>query len=568
LDTLFVNNPDLGKGLVAGLGPSGTGGRPGFGWFFGTDAYLNSLSLNSFGDFSGTREALAFTTKWQRQDGKMAHELSQSAGYLKWWEDYPYGYIHGDTTPYYIVAMEDYVRHTGDLGFLKMSWPSLVRAYNWCLTTDGDGDGLMDNARAGLGALEFGALTGIQTDIYLAAVWVRANRSMRDMAGAIGDQAVMKTAEKNGDRGARAFDEKFWDQDRGQYSYAFNKDGRLVQELTPWSAVGLAWGLGKPDRGMETLVKMNASDLTADWGIRMLSRQSPLFEPLNYNYGAVWPFLTGWVSAALLRYGFIPQGYQALMDNVRHTFDNALGNMTELFSGTQNAWPQEAVPHQGFSTSGVALPFVRALLGLDGNALKKELLFEPALPADWSHVGIANWRVGEGAFSLDYERLGTRITLHVRSAGRGGFKLIFAPALGLGTRVRGVTMNGASLPFELDGPAPAQSVRPRVEFALTGDDTVEMTIDPAPEIVPPDVVSRTGGLNRGLKIIRAALSGRDLKVTVEGLAGEGYVLEVMNGGSVDSVTGAGFDGRRLTIEIPAGRPGDFVRREITLRLRS
>jgi hypothetical protein len=34
LDNFVVDNPDLGKGLVAGLGPSGMGGRPGFGWFF------------------------------------------------------------------------------------------------------------------------------------------------------------------------------------------------------------------------------------------------------------------------------------------------------------------------------------------------------------------------------------------------------------------------------------------------------------------------------------------------------------------------------------------------------
>jgi len=72
-DNLIVENPDLGKGLVAGLGASGTNGRPGFGWFFGGDAYINSFSINSYGDFNNVRDALAFTQKWQRSDGKMAH---------------------------------------------------------------------------------------------------------------------------------------------------------------------------------------------------------------------------------------------------------------------------------------------------------------------------------------------------------------------------------------------------------------------------------------------------------------------------------------------------------------
>lgn len=96
-DNLFVDNPDLGFGMVAGLGPSGTGGRPGFGWFFGGDAFINSFSLDSYGAYQSVKDALMFTQKWQREDGKMAHELSQAAGYVNWWKDYPYGYIHGDT---------------------------------------------------------------------------------------------------------------------------------------------------------------------------------------------------------------------------------------------------------------------------------------------------------------------------------------------------------------------------------------------------------------------------------------------------------------------------------------
>jgi glycogen debranching enzyme len=568
LDNLTVDNPDLGQGMVAGLGSSGTGGRPGFGWFFGTDAYLNSLSLNSLNNYSAAHAALAFTQKWQRKDGKMAHERSQAAGYVRWWEDYPYGYIHGDTTPYYIVAMEDYFRLTGDGEFLKASWPSLLNAYNWCLTTDGDGDGLMDNARAGLGALEFGALTGIQTDIYLAAVWARANRAMRDLAEAVGDRVAMTTADKNAARAAAVLDGKFWDREREQYSYAFNKDGRLVQELTPWSAVALAWGLGKPERGTETLIKMNSADLATDWGVRMLSMRSPLFEPLNYNYGAAWPFLTGWVSAALLRYGFMPQGYLALQGNIRHTFDNALGVITELFSGYQNAWPQEGVPHQGFSTTGVVLPFVRGLLGLDGNASKKKLAFEPRFPADWPSVSVSNWKVGNAVIALDYEREDAKVTLRVRTVGPPGFMMSFAPAFGPGTKVRSARLNGAPLALKTIGVRLSQAVVAELEFAVTGDDKVELFLEPSPEIIPPRATTRTGDVNRGLKIIRTDLVGRNLKVTIEGLAGEDYVVEIRNGNLVDSVTGAAFDGRRLTISLAAGKPGEFVRRDIVIRSKS
>jgi hypothetical protein len=568
LDNLIVENPDLGTGLVAGLGPSGTSGRPGFGWFFGTDAYLNSLSFNGFGHGGASKTALSFTRQWQRPDGKMAHELSQAAGYLKWWEDYPYGYIHGDTTPYYIVAVEDYVRSTGDLEFLKASWPSLVRAYEWCLKTDADGDGLMDNSRAGLGALEFGSLTGIQTDIYLAAVWARACGAMRAMAEMVGDTALGAAADKAAARAARAFDEKFWDAERGQYSYAFNKGGRLVQELTPWSAVGLAWGLGAAERGSETLAKMNAPDMATDWGVRMLSARSPLFEPLNYNYGAVWPFLNGWVATALFKYGFVAQGFQVLRADARHAFDNALGLATELYSGALDVWPQEGVPHQGFSTTGVVLPFVRGLLGLEKDVIAKRIRFGPALPADWPRLTVLNGQAGAGTFSLDYERRSENVRLRIRSAGMTGFKMVFSPAFGPGTRIRTARLNGVARPFKTDTSASGQAVRPSMDIPLTGDDTVELGIEPAPEIVPPDAASRPGDADRGLKIILMRQRGSELTLTVEGLSGETYTLEVANGGRVASVSGGVFDGRRLTIVFPPGKPGEFLRRDILIRAKS
>ena len=581
LDGLIVDNPDLGRGLVAGLGSSGTGGRPGFGWFFGTDAYLNSLSFNSFGNMAASRDGLAFTQKWQRKDGKMAHELSQAAGYLRWWEDYPYGYIHGDSSPYYIVAMEDYVRRTGDLEFLKASWSSILKAYEWSLATDGDGDGLMDNGKAGLGALEFGSLTGIQTDIYLGAVWVRANVAMKNLAAAMGDKAAAKKAGDFAGRSARAWKEKFWDEANGQYSYAFNKDGRLVAELTPWSAVGLAWGLGDFERGLRTLARMNRADLTTDWGVRMLSSRSPLFEPLNYNYGACWPFLSGWVAAALFDFDYLPQGYQALMANVRHTFDNSLGTVMELFSGAQNTWPQEGVAHQGFSSTGVVLPLVRGLLGLDGSALDRKISFRPGFPADWTSVSISNGKVGEARFSLEYTRTKDSVTLRIKSEKAAGFGFVFGPAFGLGTKVLAATRNGSPLVMTADDRPTAQAVRPRMEFLLSGDDTVELRFTPGPEIVLSDISAVTGDLSHGVRLVRSTLSGHDLQLSLEGLWGETYALEVLNGERVDSATflfedingkrhdqprAAKFDGRTITVEFPSG-PEGYCKGEVTLKLK-
>jgi len=569
-DNLRVDNPELGRGLVAGLGLSGTGGRPGFGWFFGTDAYLNSLSLLSYGDFEAAKEALAFTEKWQREDGKMAHELSQAAGYIDWFKDFPYGYIHGDTTPYYIAAMDEYYTNTGDLDFLRQSWPSLKRAFEWCLTTDADGDGLMDNSKAGLGALEFGSLTGIQTDIYLAAVWIRAAQSTGKLSRAMGEEKLAVSAGAAQKKALAAFEARFWDAENGQYSYAFNAKGEQVKELTPWCAVPLMWGLGKPERAAKTLEGMNTADLTTGWGVRILTRKSPLYEPLNYNYGAVWPFLTGYVAAALYRNGYSLQAHALLAANAEHLFDNALGCATELFSGAQNVWPQEAVAHQGFSTGGFVLPFVRGMLGLGGDAVRKEVTFKPAFPSDWPEVTIEKFRLGEETFGFHYQRDDIRIRVEVVSRPGCSFQLHFSPAFGLGAQIRRASVNGQ--PVE-PTPSPISHAFGQAEqtafppFSLTGRDIIEIELEPTVEILLPITESMVGDFDEGLKIIRLELAGKALKVVAEGLAGQSYTLRIMHGELVQGTSGGTLQDGQLTIQFPAATARRFVRQEIVLKLK-
>ena len=566
-DNLFVENPDLGRGMVAGLGVSGTGGRPGFGWFFGGDAFMNSLSMNSYGAFGIVREALLFTQKWQREDGKMAHELSQAAGYLNWFKDYPYGYIHGDTTPFYIVACEDYLRTSGDLGFIERSFPSIKKAYEWCLTTDSDGDGLMDNRGAGLGALEFGSLTGIQTDIYLAAAWTRAAYAMERLAAAVGDASIRARARADFEKARKAVDEKYWDAESGQYTYGFNADGKLVKELTPWSAVPLVWGLGDRTRSLRTLEKINAADMTTDWGIRMMSNASRFFEPLNYNYGAVWPFLTGWVAAALYEHDYTNQGFGLLQAAVRHTFDNGLGCVTELFSGAQNVWPQEGVAHQGFSSSGVVFPLVRGLLGLGGDAREKTIVIAPRFPADWPNVEVGNYRLGGERFFMIFERSRTKLKAAISRNGNDPWRIVFEPALGLGTRIKAARADGRPVRVNADTPEGAQAVRPKIEAVLHKTITIELDLDPAAEILPPENPSATGDSSAGLRLIRTGLSGGRMTIVAEGISGRTYLLPVLDPVRIGSVSGAVLEGSALKIVFDGGLAGTYVRKEIALNLR-
>ncbi|GJQ21950.1 MAG: hypothetical protein HBSIN02_23050 [Bacteroidia bacterium] len=562
-DNLMVRNPDLGYGMVAGLGGSGTGGRPGFGWFFGGDTYINSFSMNSYGEFETVRDALMFTQNFQRGDGKMPHEVSQGAGYIDWFKDYPYAYIHGDTSPFYLCAMYDYYRMSGDLQFIKESWQSIVRAYEWSLATDGNGDGLMDNKKAGLGAMEYGPLTDIQSDIYTGAVWVRAAKAMADLARAVGDDTSATKAERYASTAAKAWDERFWDPKREHYAYAFTANGEHVDIVSPWSSVGLHWELGNPERSVKSLLELNSSELTTDWGIRSISNKSAYFEPLNYNYGAVWPFLTSWVATAQYKHGFALQGYNSLMASVRHTFDNALGSVTEVFSGVLNIWPQEAVSHQGFCTAGVVLPLVRGMLGLEADAASHTIWFSPRLPADWRSLTIRNYRVGNDFFSFEFSDNGSRKTWKVTSTAREPYTLRFRERRSPGSRVlhHQVTGDGKEVRASSEG-------SDLLIQCMVGKETlIELEYEGGFALLPPEITTTTGEPNKGLKIISEEWRGKSLFVETEGLAGMSYHLKFVRGEMIASVSGCIQTTDGVEIRFPTAPTRGFVRKKIEIRLK-
>ena len=110
----------------------------------------------------GRAIALDFAARYQRRDGKVPHEVSQAAAQIRWFDDYPYAYYHADTTPLFIIAAHALYKHSGAQDDIRRLWPALKSAYDFCRANDSDGDGILENSRAGLGASELGSLLSSQ----------------------------------------------------------------------------------------------------------------------------------------------------------------------------------------------------------------------------------------------------------------------------------------------------------------------------------------------------------------------------------------------------------------------
>jgi len=220
IDKGIVSNPLLGTGLVAGYRTSGESERPGFAWFFGRDALWTVLASISIGDFETVRTALGFLKKYQRDDGKIPHEISQSASLLRWFTDFPYAWASADATPLYVIAHADYWRASGDLDFLKAQWDSIVKAYRFSAATDSDDNGLIENTGVGHGWVEGGALYPAHEEIYMQGLWIEALGGLAEMADVMQDKALASAARAGAQRVRSAIDKTYWLGDRGFYAFA------------------------------------------------------------------------------------------------------------------------------------------------------------------------------------------------------------------------------------------------------------------------------------------------------------------------------------------------------------
>lgn len=580
LNNLLVDNPTLGKGLVAGYGLSGGGGRPGFAWFFGGDAFINSLAMNSYGDYSAVKSALEFTQKWQRQEdfpirkknptdknidiGKMAHELSQSDGIVDWWNDYHFGYNHADTSPWYLVAIGDYFRKTGDIEFIKKSWKSILLAYNWCKSKDSNGDGLMDLKGAGLGVLEFGSLVKIFNDNYTQSLWTQGIKEVNLMAKYIDDKEIENETEKLFPKAQKALEKIFWIDDLEFYSFGAAEDGKQVRDKNIYSSASILFGLMNAEHSVSTIKQFNESDMVTDWGVRNLSNKSFMYEPTNYNYGTIWPFTSYFIGAAQFYTHFNLQGYETVSRTAQHAFDYGLGIVPEVFSGDINTKLGEAYHDQGFSVSGYIFPLVHGLVGLDVEALNNKIIFAPKLPADWKFLKVNNVKTGKAIANLELKIENDRMELLFEKNDNKEIELEFSPDVALGTEITSVILNGKPIKYELIKHEQAFQVKTNFKIKEKGELTI--VYKPTLKIYSLSQYVPIGATNEGLKIISQKLTGNKLIITCEGKMKRNYELGIINGELANSIIGAELKGEKLIVNI-LGSGDDFVKHEIVMSMK-
>jgi len=559
----WVEVDGVGSGLLAGLAPSDGTGRPGFGWIFDGDGMTAARALTATGDFGYVREILRLAAGRQREDGKLMHELVLSAGLCRWAEDYPYAYYKAGNTPALVAVLDHYVETSGDLEFARELLPNVQRAIEWCARCV-DETGLIANTKAGIAAVEAGPLVGrIQAEAYLNGIWMSALVGGVRLAKALDERALAGRCETLLARAREGF-ESLWSEERGRYGFARMRDGTRCDDLTAYTAHPLSRDHGSPDRIRSSVAQLNHPELVADWGARMFSTRSSVYDPASYNTGAVFPYLTNFVCLALYEHGD-PMAARQVLDGLvaLHGF-SGLGFIPEHLRGDRAVAPARGVPHQIFSSAAVIQSAIYGIWGVrcEGG---RSVRLRPAMNGD----DVETLRVSIGRAQLravawvEQRDSKTRCRALVLNPGSSQHSVEFSirPRFPLGTVVHGILADGGR---------------------ASGTDPTRITLEPGQgwtgnwEISLGPWARFSGGVvrkdapSRDLRLLHTRLEGSRVVWTVAGLPATAHDLPFRRG-RASAIRGAEEldqpgdpNATTLRVKLPSG--SDFVEHEVEFEL--
>lgn len=446
MDSFLAGTPGVGRSLLAGYAASRPGwgdGRPGYAWYFGRDACWTGFGLLAAGLREPVRDTLKFLASTQDVSGKVLHEYTTS------------GLVHydaADSTPLFLLLAGRYAAWTGDLAFLEKWWDPLLRAFRFCGETDTDDDGLIENHRVGHGWIEHGPLGGAAVTLYNTACWVAALEALEPVAEALGHT---KVAAEMAERARRARDaaRKRMRVD-GEWALGLRADGSAQRHRTAMLAVPLLLGLVPPAEAGEWYAAVAGDRFSAPWGVRMIPTDDPLFDPVGYHLGAVWPLYTGWVGLAEWRGDRPEAAFGHLRANAGLVNERAKGAFDEVLHGLERTGAG-ICPDQAWSAAMVALPAVEGLWGVTPRALDGAVRIAPWLPPQRDEMELRRLRVGTTVLDLRVRRRPGKLVVQVRRTHGERIHVELAPR-GL-SAVTGIEVDGEPFPggariaFEADG---------------------------------------------------------------------------------------------------------------------
>jgi glycogen debranching enzyme len=369
-------------------------GLPWFMALFGRDSLITSYqmlpfnselaatTLRALADAQGKKEV----ELTEEEPGRILHELR--FGELTHFHERPQAPYYGasDTTPLFLVLLDEYERWTGDVNLVQALESNARAALNWIdKFGDRDGDGYIEYERKtklGLdnqcwkdswnsilfhdGTLAPTPRATCELQGYAYDAKVRCARLAREIWK---DEALAVKLETQAAELKRRFNQDFWIADRKFFALALDGSKRKVDSLC--SNIGqLLWsGIVDSEKARAVRDHLMSPEMFSGWGIRTMAVGEGGYNPIEYHNGTVWPHDCSFIAAGLARYGFRRDAAEIIAGIfVASLFFGH--RLPEVFAGYERAktqypvqYPTACIP-QAWAAASPMLG-IRTLLGME-----------------------------------------------------------------------------------------------------------------------------------------------------------------------------------------------------------
>jgi glycogen debranching enzyme len=420
-------------------------GIPWYSTAFGRDSILTSLqtlslnpaiarnTLRYLAQHQGSKED-AFT---EEQPGKILHEIRR--GEMARNREIPHLPYYGtiDATPLWLVLLHETWRWTGDQSLVRELLPHAERALDWIdRFGDIDGDGFVeyrsgkDGGLANQGWKDSGdgvpfpnaklptspiALVEVQGYVYDAKVRMAELYILMDQperASELREQASQLRA---------AIISSFWIEKAGAFALALDGDKNPLPTVTS-NAGHLLWsGVPEESQARRLAEVLTGPTMHSGWGIRTLSAEHQVFNPMSYHNGSIWPHDNAIVIMGLARYGLAGSAL-GVVDGLYHAaMHDEFQRLPELFCGMPRGkgnhpirYPVSCSPQAW--ASGAIFMILQAMLGIQAEAQIPVLhIRNPVLPDFLDELTLTNLAVGQSRVSLQFSRYRKRTLANLLS---------------------------------------------------------------------------------------------------------------------------------------------------------
>ncbi len=438
-------NRDL-LALTSGFetGPYPAAGIPWYTAPFGRDAIITALQSLVLGPelaigtlrFLAAHQAREDDPMHDAEPGKILHEVryGELANLGRIPQTPYYGSV--DSTPLFLILLSETYRWTGDLELVRELWDAVEAALMWMeVYGDVDGDGFVEYVRRSpLGLVVQGwkdsPTSVIRPDasvpdgpIALAEVQgyvCDARRRMSELCYALDLRILGDRLAREARDMSRAFHEAFWLPDEGFYAMALDASKQPVRTPSSNPAHGL-WCDVIPEAVSSRVVEhLMSPAMFSGWGIRTLAADSPVYNPMSYHNGSVWPH-----DNSLMAKGLADRGFKAESLRVFEAlFDAAClfpyHRLPELFCGFPRGgaldrpvpYPVACSPQAW--AAGTPLLLLQSVLGIVPDAPANTLrIVRPQLPPWLEEIRFQGLRIGSSRLSLQFLQVGGITTARV-----------------------------------------------------------------------------------------------------------------------------------------------------------